>query len=160
MGSLLRTGSRKREAGNREQPQHSCFPFPVPRFRWSEFVSTLSAKRELFRHVARAAGGTRACRRTPAVLGTRTLGKPLPDSGMVDGPLFMERLQPFLRLWRSSVQRQPVAGVSDGQMPRQIPPEIQLLLCVPGHLGQCADQLLGEALHGGVKLAPRDNLID
>src|SRR3989441_10821581 len=146
--------------GRGQHPYRSPVPGPRSPVPLLEFVPTLSAKRELFRQVPCSAGWTRAGWRTPPVLGACTLGKPLPDPGRVDGPPLMERLQSFLRLRRSSVQRQPVTGVSDSQMPRKIPPEIQLLLCVPRHLGQCANQLLGEALHGGVELAPRDDLID
>src|SRR5687767_5764571 len=49
-----------------------------------------------------------------------------------------------LRLVAQHRERQPVAGVADGLVPGDVPPPVQLLLRVPGRLGELARELLDQ----------------
>src|SRR4051812_31183468 len=49
-------------------------------------------------------------------------------------------------------QREPVARVADRRAPRQVAPEVQLLLRIAGRLRQLRRQLLDVLVDGGVQL--------
>ena len=64
-----------------------------------------------------------------------------------------------MRLGRQVVDRQPIAGVTDGNAPDEVAPGIELLLGVAGGLRQLADELGRHAVHRAVELGARHHLV-
>ena len=61
-----------------------------------------------------------------------------------------------LRFVAEHREREPVARVADGLVPRDVTPPVQLLLRVPRRLGQLARELLDPLVDDGVELGARE----
>src|SRR3989442_3906901 len=70
---------------------------------------------------------------------------------------FLDRLLRFVAEHRES---EPVAGVADRLVPRDVAPPVQVLLRVASRLRELRRQLAGVLFHCGVELCCRDSAVD